>query len=144
MFLGLDFGTLSVRGVAFDVSSKRIVATHTEDYSKFVAELDDGGCLFTDPDAWVLRGEQVLERLCVDLKKKRGEATVDGVGVAFTSCTVVPLDGKGRPLCMSFRGEPRGRPHVHAKMWKHHSPKAQICADELTAAVGTPEINNRL
>jgi L-ribulokinase len=52
---------------------------------------------------------------------------VVGLGIDFTSCTVLPVDDDGGPLCRFERW--RGRPHAWPKLWKHHA--AQPVADRL-------------
>jgi len=54
---------------------------------------------------------------------------VIGLGVDFTSCTVLPTDSEGAPLCLQERW--RDRPHAWPKLWKHHAAQPQ--ADRLTA-----------
>ena len=51
-----------------------------------------------------------------------------GIGVDFTSCTVLPTTVDGTPLCLSNHW--RARPHAWPKLWKHHAAQAQ--ADRLT------------
>src|SRR5207244_4004887 len=48
---------------------------------------------------------------------------VIGVGVDFTSCTMLPAVGDGTPLCLldKFRSIPLAWP----KLWKHHAAKDQ-------------------
>jgi L-ribulokinase len=55
-------------------------------------------------------------------------ARVIGLGVDVTSCTVLPADGEGTPLCNYEHF--RDRPHAWPKLWKHHA--AQPIADRLT------------
>ncbi|MBD3267822.1 ribulokinase, partial [bacterium] len=56
---------------------------------------------------------------------------VIGIGVDFTSCTVLPVDSDGKPLC----NHPalQSRPHAWPKLWKHHA--AQPEADKITHAI---------
>lgn len=42
-----------------------------------------------------------------------------GIGVAFTSCTVLPVSIDGTPLCLLERF--RDQPHSWPKLWKHHA-----------------------
>ena len=48
---------------------------------------------------------------------------VIGIGVAFTSCTMLPCLGDGTPLCLleRFNRVPLAWP----KLWKHHGAKAE-------------------
>jgi L-ribulokinase len=54
---------------------------------------------------------------------------VIGIGVAFTSCTMLPVRRDGEPLCL--RPEFAGEKYAWPKLWKHHAAKAQ--ADRLNA-----------
>ncbi len=79
-----------------------------------------------DPDDWVLVLEDAIPYVVA-------EAGIDpqkvvGLGVDFTSCTVLPVDSEGIPLC-KYRHW-RRRPHAWPKLWKHHA--AQPVADRLT------------
>src|SRR5262249_22242058 len=42
-----------------------------------------------------------------------------GIGVDFTSCTILPPGGDGAPLCGQSRC--RRNPHAWVKLWKHHA-----------------------
>ena len=55
-------------------------------------------------------------------------AEVIGLGVDFTSCTVLPADAGGRPLCQ-IDGLV-DQPHAWPKLWKHHAAQPQ--ADRIT------------
>ena len=54
--------------------------------------------------------------------------SVIGLGVDFTSCTVLPTAEDGTPLCVMDQW--RARPHAWPKLWKHHA--AQPHAERLT------------
>ena len=58
-----------------------------------------------------------------------GAESVLGLGVDFTSCTVLPADADGVPLCLS--PDWQEHPHAWPKLWKHHA--AQPIADRLNA-----------
>ncbi len=78
-----------------------------------------------DPDDWLT----VLARALPEVLAKADVAgdQVAGLGIDFTSCTVLPVTGEGVPLCTIDRW----REHRHAwpKLWKHHA--AQPVADRL-------------
>ena len=64
-------------------------------------------------------------------------ADVIGVGIDFTSCTMLPTTADGTPLCQvdAYRRDP----HAWVKLWKHHA--AQPEADEINrvaAELGEP------
>jgi L-ribulokinase len=57
-----------------------------------------------------------------------------GIGVDFTSSTVMPALADGTPLCLlqEFKTEP----HAWPKLWKHHA--AQAYADRINATAAQP------
>ena len=48
---------------------------------------------------------------------------VIGIGIDFTSCTVLPIYQDGTPLC--FKDEFKKNPHAYVKLWKHHAAQEQ-------------------
>jgi len=78
-----------------------------------------------DPDDWVT----VVEKAVPEVVKEAGVDAEDvvGLGVDFTSCTVLPTTSDGVPLCTLEQF--RTRRHAWPKLWKHHS--AQPIADRL-------------
>jgi len=56
-------------------------------------------------------------------------AQVVGIGIDFTSCTILPIDREGRALASSPAWE--ARPHAWVKLWKHHAAQPQ--ADHINA-----------
>ena len=56
-----------------------------------------------------------------------------GIGVDFTSCTILPVDAQGRALCLL--PEWAARPHAWVKLWKHHAAQPQ--ADRINAAAAS-------
>jgi len=78
-----------------------------------------------DPDDWV----KVVEKAVPDVVKQAGidAEQVVGLGVDFTSCTVLPVTSDGVPLCTLEQW--RKRRHAWPKLWKHHA--AQPVADRL-------------
>ncbi|MCE7883431.1 MAG: hypothetical protein DYH08_06135 [Actinobacteria bacterium ATB1] len=49
---------------------------------------------------------------------------VEGIGVSFTSCTILPVRDRGTPLCLSDHHF-ASRPHAWPKLWKHHGALEQ-------------------
>ena len=132
--VGVDFGTESGRALLLDARTGEELAVSVLPYASGVLDsvlpstgerLPDDWAL-QDPDDWV----SVLETGIPDVVARAGVAAeqVVGIGVDFTSCTVLPVDGDGDPLCRQERW--RGRPHAWPKLWKHHA--AQPIADRLT------------
>ncbi len=140
--IGVDFGTESGRALLLDVSTGEELSVGVVRYPHGVIdrELPDGGgrvgadWALQDPDDWVTVLEEAIAYVVADGGIEPG--TVAGLGVDFTSCTVLPVDAEGIPLCKYPRW--RARPHAWPKLWKHHA--AQPVADRLTeVALGRGE-----
>ena len=126
--IGLDYGSLSCRGVLADVSNGRVIAEAMLAYPHAVMDkaLPDGTPLHGE---WCLQhpGDFVLalETVVPELMHKSGIAKeqVVGIGVDCTSSTPMPVDADFRPL--SENPAFAGRPHAWLKMWKHHGAASQ-------------------
>jgi L-ribulokinase len=79
-----------------------------------------------DPADW-LNGLETAVR-AVMAQANANPKAVEGIGVDFNSCTILPTTDSGAPLCQvdGWADEPNAWP----KLWKHHAAQAQ--ADELT------------
>jgi L-ribulokinase len=131
--IGIDFGTESGRALLLDLESGAEVAVSEVRYPREVIDrtLPETGeelpadWALQDPDDWVT----VVEMAVPAALAEGGVAAqqVVGIGVDFTSCTVLPVSGGGVPLCR--HSEWRSRPHAWPKLWKHHA--AQPVADRL-------------
>ena len=66
-----------------------------------------------------------------DAVKKSGidASQIIGIGVDFTSCSVMPVKADNTPLC--FLEKYKDEPHAYVKLWKHHA--AQDEANKITA-----------
>src|SRR4051812_32473397 len=127
--LGFDFGTESVRVIVVDIADGRIAGQATEAYAHGV--IDDvlpGSKEKLPPDYALQHPQDWLDSLaaaCNNAVKQSGVDVRDiiGVGVDFTSCTMLPCRADGTPLCLldDFRSTPLGWP----KLWKHHGAKAE-------------------
>ncbi|NLD88712.1 MAG: ribulokinase [Clostridiales bacterium] len=122
--IGLDFGTLSCRALLVDIKSGEEVCTYSFDYPHGVMDevLPDGTKLGVD---WALQHPQdyidSLKNTIPEVQKLSGVAAeeVIGIGVDFTTCTVMPVKDDGTPLC--FLPEYKSRPNAYTKLWKHHA-----------------------
>ncbi|MBM3789945.1 MAG: hypothetical protein FJW35_06285 [Acidobacteria bacterium] len=133
--LGLDFGTESGRALLVDVSSGRVAGSAAHRYADGV--LDErlpGTATRLEPD-WALQNPtdyiETLKQAVPEALKQagaRGEDVV-GIGVDFTSCTILPARADGTPLCLLSEWKPH--PHAWVKLWKHHA--AQPEGDRITA-----------
>jgi L-ribulokinase len=132
--IGVDFGTESGRAALVELNQGEVLATSVVRYPSAVIDqtLPSTGerlphdYALQDPDDWL----RVLERGIPDVMKQSGvdPEQVVGLGIDFTSCTVLPTTGDGTPLCTLEQW--RGRKHAWPKLWKHHA--AQPVADRLT------------
>lgn len=131
--IGIDYGTESGRALLVDTKDGRVLATHVTPYPHGVMdkELPEGGVklgadwALQHPDDYI----EVLRRSVPAVLKQSGVSAeeVVGVGIDFTACTILPIDGRNVPLC--FDEAWRRRPHAWVKLWKHHA--AQEDADRL-------------
>ncbi|MDO4632724.1 MAG: ribulokinase [Eubacteriales bacterium] len=129
--IGVDYGTLSGRGVLVRCSDGKVLAAKAEEYRHGVMDrfLPDGTTAL--PDAWALQYPadylEVLEHVIPELLRESRIAKTEivGMGFDFTSCTMLPIDEDAVPL--SEKEEFRDHRNAYAKLWKHHG--AQRHAD---------------
>jgi L-ribulokinase len=131
--IGVDFGTESGRVLVLDLGSGEELAVSVVPYASGVIDRElpstgeglPGDWALQDPDDWV----SVIETGVPDALARAGvdAGHIVGLGVDFTSCTVLPTTADGVPLSSLERW--RGHPHAWAKLWKHHA--AQPVADRL-------------
>jgi len=123
--IGLDFGTLDGRAVLVDVRTGEELATSVYSYPDGVIDevLPDNKTKL-GPD-WALQNPVdylgVLKYAIPEVLKKSNVSPKDiiGIGVDFTSCTILPIDKQGTPLCMKDKW--KSNPHSWVKLWKHHA-----------------------
>jgi L-ribulokinase len=133
--IGLDFGTESVRALLVEVPTGKTVATAVDAYADGVIDerLPDTGERL--PPDWALQNPADwlagLERTIAAVMSQSGvePAAVTGIGLDFTSCTVLPTTADGTPLCEidALRKER----HAWPKLWKHHGAEPE--ANRVTA-----------
>jgi L-ribulokinase len=130
--IGIDYGTLSARALLINVQTGEELEQSVFDYPHGVMEIALPGGAPLGPD-WALQHPQdYIDSLAYtvrDVIEKSGVDSGDiiGIGVDFTSCTILPVKADGTPLCMMPEFE--NQPHAYVKLWKHHA--AQYCADLL-------------
>lgn len=131
--IGLDFGTESVRAVVVDTATGAVAAQAARPYPHGVIDealpLDmTGGSTVALPPDYALQHPQDWLTASGDACKaalasgKIAADSVVGVGVDFTSCTMLPAFADGTPVCLfeRFKSVPLAWP----KLWKHHGAKA--------------------
>ena len=134
--IGVDFGTLSARAVLVDSRDGRILTSAEWAYThRVISEaLPDGTTL---PPQWALQvpGDylEALRQTVRSVMADSGVAAHEVAAIAFdfTSCTVLPTDADGTPLCQLSDGA--GNPHTYAKLWKHHAAQPQAARIEALA-----------
>lgn len=140
--IGIDFGTESGRALLVDVSNGQEVATAVHRYANGVIDEQlPGSGIRLAPD-WALQDPndylEVLKNAVPAVLEKSGIDPEDviGVGIDFTSCTLLPTRADGTPL--SFLPEYRGNPHAWVKLWKHHAaqPEANKINEIASARAG--------
>lgn len=125
--LGFDYGTESVRVLAVDVTDGRIVGQAVQHYRHGVLDrtLPTGEALPADyalqhPSDWL----DDLAVACRAATQGLDPASIIGIGVDFTSCTMLPTTRDGTPLCLQERFA--RTPLAWPKLWKHHGAKEAV------------------
>jgi L-ribulokinase len=127
--LGIDFGTLSGRALLVDVDTGEEVATAVSHYPDGVIEerlpkskqrLPPNTALQNPADYLSTLDEVVPEVL--QAAGARPDQVI-GIGTDFTSCTMLPTNAAGTPLCFSNRW--RQNPQAWVKLWKHHAAQPE-------------------
>ena len=135
--VGVDFGTESARAVLVDCADGGEAAESVYEYENGVVDERlpaPHGDVELEPD-WALQDPRdyvrSLQRAVPAALANAGVAPEDvvGVGIDFTSCTMLPTLADGTPLCVL--DELAGEPHAWVKLWKHHA--AQPEADRINA-----------
>lgn len=102
--IGVDYGTESGRALLVDLSNGEEVAMHVTPYPHGVIDerLPVSGIMLEHD--WALQHPadyiEVLIRSVPAVIKESGihPADVIGIGIDFTACTMLPVDGEGTPL----------------------------------------------
>ena len=119
--LGMDFGTESVRVVCIDAGGRQLgVGTCDYAHGQIVDTLPDTSQPLPErfalqcPGDWIDAAAAATREAVADIDPRR----LVGIGVDFTSCTMLPTRSDGTPLCEveSLAGDPLAWP----KLWKHH------------------------
>ena len=122
--IGIDFGTLSARALVAEIGTGRELSDATMDYPHAVMDraLPDGTPLAPD---WALQHPQdYLDCISFTIPEaiRRAGISADnviGLGIDFTSNTMLPVDADGNPLCL--KPEFASNPYAWPMLWKHHA-----------------------
>ena len=126
--LGIDYGTESGRVMLVNADNGEEIAWKVVPYSSGVMDqrLPDGTPL--GPDFALQDAADYLKVLTEGIPEvlrssNVAGAGVGGIGVDFTSCTMMPCKQDGTPL--PSLPEFAGNPHAWVKLWKHHAAQPQ-------------------
>jgi L-ribulokinase len=132
--LGLDFGTESARALLVDLNGRELGSATAEYRHGQIIETLPGQqkklpphYALQHPQDWIEAASKAV-RAALRTAKIKSEDVI-GIGVDFTSCTMLPALRDGTPLCLlkKFAREPLAWP----KLWKHHGTQAQT--DQINA-----------
>lgn len=127
--IGVDFGSKSARAVLFDIANGQQIQEAVKDYSHGVIDKYLPCSKEKLPHDWALQDPadyiEALKEIVFKIVNNSGICADDviGISIGFTSCTMLPLDEKGEPLC--FKDEFKNNPHSYVKMWKHHAAQKE-------------------
>lgn len=120
--IGIDYGTASGRVILVDTADGKVLSHYEETYEHGTISGELNGQ--TLPHHYFLQHaddyQHVLEH---GVKHVLDDSGVDkndivGIGVDFTSCTIVFLDKDFQPL--HNHEDLKDEPHAYVKLWKHH------------------------
>ncbi len=126
--LGLDFGTESVRALLVDLRGREVASAIAPYRHGQIIETLPGAreklpphFALQHPQDWIDSAAKAV-RAALRRAHLVGEA-VCGIGIDFTSCTMLPALRDGTPLCCGpkWASEPLAWP----KLWKHHGAQTQ-------------------
>ncbi|WDQ18137.1 ribulokinase [Rhodopirellula sp. P2] len=132
--LGLDFGTESVRAILVDSEGREVGSSVSPfEHGQIVDSLP--GSEEPLPERYALQcPADWIQSAAVATKEALAKAgltgeEIVGIGVDFTSCTMLPAKHDGTPLCELE--SLKSRPLAWPKLWKHHGALEQ--ADRMTS-----------
>ncbi|MGM0902960.1 MAG: ribulokinase [Bacillota bacterium] len=127
--IGVDYGTQSGRAVLVSLADGREVADHVTPYRHGVIDtkLPESGIELEHE--WALQHPndyiEVITNSVPAVLKESGinPSDVIGIGIDFTACTMLPVDGFMNPLCTNV--DLMDNPHSWVKLWKHHAAQPE-------------------
>lgn len=123
--LGLDFGTESVRAILISLDGQQLALAEEKYHHGQIIEHLPASTSPLPPKSAHQHPADWLDSAAKATRAALSETDVHvfGVGVDFTSCTMLPTMADGTPLCFAenFNTTPQAWP----KLWKHHGAIAQ-------------------
>jgi len=141
--VGVDFGTESGRALVVRVADGKEMAVAACDYEDGVIDRCLPESNVSLPPRWALQNPEdylrVLKIAVPEALQDSGVPVEDviGIGIDFTSCTMMPVLADGTALCRlpEFKLEP----HAWVKLWKHHAAQPQADhINEVARLMGEP------
>ena len=125
--IGLDFGSLSCRGILVRSDDGSVLAEEICPYSHGILEfLPDGSKV---PDGYVLQDPYDFRNVLIEVVRsllaspEAQNIAVTAIGIDTTASTVIPVLANFEPLCSL---DPyRNCPDAYAIMWKDHRASAE-------------------
>lgn len=143
--IGIDFGTLSARALLINIATGKEIASCVYEYPHKVIETElpngkklTGSWALQDPQDYLDTMRAVLKGVLK--KSKVNNNDIVGVGIDFTSCTMLPVDKNNTPL--SSLPQYKSEPHAYAKLWKHNSAQKPSELIDETAKKGGYDLLN--
>lgn len=127
--IGIDFGTASGRVVAVDVKTGKVAGTHSTPYRHgVITEKLPGSETVLKRNSALQHPQDYLDVLVMSIPACLQEAAIHpedviGIGIDFTSCTILPVNENFEPL--SFDARLANEPNAWVKLWKHHAAQNQ-------------------
>ena len=129
LVLGIDFGTLSGRALLVNADTGEEVAWVDHPYKNKVIEKNlpnskkrlKPQTALQDPADYIAVLTKAVPKV-IKLAKANPEQ-IFGIGIDFTSCTMLPTLADGTPLCSQKKW--RNNPHSWVKLWKHHAAQSE-------------------
>lgn len=128
--VGIDFGTLSGRAAVVSVRDGRELGHGVTEYAHAVMDstLTAGDNQHLPPDFSLQVPGDYIDVLTDAVPTAVRDSRVDparivGIGIDFTSSTVVACTADGTPMCELPQFV--NHPHAYVKLWKHHGGVAQ-------------------
>ncbi|TXK83798.1 ribulokinase [Paenibacillus sp. N3.4] len=127
--IGVDYGTESGRAVLVNIQDGTEKAVHVTPYPHGVIDqMLPSGNIRLELDWALQHPDDYLEVLRQSVPAVLTQSGVQadqiiGIGIDFTACTMLPVDGHFNPLCL--QDEWKYHPHAWVKLWKHHAAQTE-------------------
>ncbi|MEK3993947.1 ribulokinase [Psychrobacillus sp. FSL K6-2365] len=118
--IGIDYGTESGRVILVNIENGDIVATSVTSYPHGVITGHLNNRTLGKETALQVPQDylDVLIKSIPVVTKEINLNDIVGIGLDFTSSTILPVDENLNPLCQTKEHE--NNPHAYVKLWKHH------------------------